>query len=158
MTGVQTCALPICEMVEVKRTDIMLKANPKRVIPLFLKLNIKRYTDLVSKIDSLNDETVEKTLNQVFDEFENRHIDFKEILLNHYQIIADIVAIPETISLSRKLLIGAYFTKGYSVESAALFNPSIVVYPTQNDPENDTVRINGTLDIAGVFIFPELMA
>ena len=136
-------------MIEVKRTDIVLKADPKLVLPLFLKLNKKRYNDLVSKMGSLNDESVEKTLNQVFDEFENRHINFREILLNHYQIIADIVTIPESISLSRKLLIGAYFTKEYSIESAALFNPSIVVHPNQDGCNSDMVRFIMSLRATG---------
>lgn len=136
-------------MIEIKRTDIILKANPKFVLPLFLKLNKKRYNDLVAKIESLNDETVEKTLTQVYDEFESRHIDFKDILLNHYQIIADIVTIPETISLSRKLLIGAYFTKEYSIESAALFNPSIVAHPDQEGCNSDTIRFIMSLRATG---------
>ena len=32
----------------------------------------------------------------------------------------------------RRLLIGAYFTKEYAVEAAALFNPSIVAHPDQS--------------------------
>ena len=133
----------------IKRTDIILKANPKLVLPLFLKLNIKRYNDLVSKIDSLNDETVERTLNQVYDEFESRHINFREILLKHYQIIANKIVIPENISHSRKLLIGAYFTKEYSIESAALFNPSIVVHPNQDGCINDSIRFIMSLRATG---------
>jgi predicted GH43/DUF377 family glycosyl hydrolase len=136
-------------MIKIKRTDIILKANPKLVLPLFLKLNKKRYNDLVLKIEALNDETVVKTLNQVYDEFESRHIDFKDILLIHYQIIADIVKIPESISLSRKLLIGAYFTKEYSIESAALFNPSIVVHPNQDGCNSDTIRFVMSLRATG---------
>ena len=133
----------------IKRTDIILKANPKLVLPLFLKFNIKRYNDLVSIIDSLNDETVEKTLNQVFDEFDSRHIDFKNSLLDNYQIIVDKVKVPDGLSLSRKLLIGAYFTKEYSFESAALFNPSIVMHPDQDGCNNDTVRFIMSLRATG---------
>ncbi len=36
-------------------------------------------------------------------------------------------------SENRKLLLGAYFTKEYSIQSAALFNPSIVSHPDQNN-------------------------
>ena len=35
------------------------------------------------------------------------------------------------LSRERRLLIGAYFTNEYSVEGAALFNPSIVPAPDQ---------------------------
>src|SRR6185295_11090594 len=37
----------------------------------------------------------------------------------------------ETLSEERRLLIGAYFTNEYSLESAALFNPSMVWHPDQ---------------------------
>ena len=41
--------------------------------------------------------------------------------------------VPATAELSeaRQLLIGAYFTMEYAVESAALFNPSIVPHGTE---------------------------
>jgi len=136
-------------MLKIKRTDILLKANPKLVLPLFLKLNTKRYRDMVSQIGSLNEKTVEKTLSHVLDEFENRHINFTDNLLNHYQIIADKIMITEDLSLSQKLLIGAYFTKEYSIESAALFNPSIVVHPDQEDCKNDPLRFIMSLRATG---------
>ena len=35
-------------------------------------------------------------------------------------------------SEERRLLLGAYFTNEYSLESVALFNPSMVLHPDQN--------------------------
>ncbi len=137
-------------MIKVKRTDIKIKANHKRILPIFLDLKKnERITDIISKIASLDDEAVEKTINQVLYEFENRHIDFKDVILYHYQIIADKVGIPETLSLLRKLLIGSYFTKEYSNESAALFNPSIIIHPDQNGLNNDTIRFIMSLRAVG---------
>jgi hypothetical protein len=37
----------------------------------------------------------------------------------------------ESLSASRRLLIGAFFTGEYAVESVALFNPSVVPHPNQ---------------------------
>src|SRR5699024_5885862 len=37
------------------------------------------------------------------------------------------------LDLTKKLLIGAYFTMEYSIESAAIFNPSIIPHPDQED-------------------------
>ena len=34
-------------------------------------------------------------------------------------------------SENKKLLLGAFFTKEYSIQAAALFNPSIVPHPDQ---------------------------
>ncbi len=128
-------------MVKVRRTDIKIMANPSRVLPLYLCFNKKaRISEIVASVAALDDDIVEKTLNQVFQEFESRHIDFRDVILNHYHTIADIVKILNGLSLSRKLLIGAYFTKEYSIESAALFNPSIIAHPDQDGCNKNTMR------------------
>lgn len=137
-------------MIDVKRTDIKIMANPNKVLPLFLNFKNKvRINDIISSVAALDDNTVEKTLNQVFQEFENRHVDFSEVILNHYNIIAAKVNIPRNFSLSRRLLIGAYFTKEYSNESAALFNPSIVIFPAQNSNNSDVIRFVMSLRATG---------
>lgn len=137
-------------MIDVKRTDIKIMANPNKVLPLFLDFKNKaRINDIISSVAALDDNTVEKTLNQVFQEFENRHVDFSEVILNHYNIIAAKVNIPRNFSLSRRLLIGAYFTKEYSNESAALFNPSIVIFPAQNSNNSDVIRFVMSLRATG---------
>ncbi len=137
-------------MVRVKRLNIKIKANPNRVLPLFMDLKKKeRITVIVSKIVALNDQAVEKAIEQIFREFERRHIDFKETVLKHFQTIANKVVLPKTLSLSKKLLIGAYFTKEYSIESAALFNPSIVIHPNQTGVDTDSVRFVMSLRATG---------
>ena len=40
---------------------------------------------------------------------------------------------PESIDLSRKILMGFYFTLEYSIESAAFFNPSIIEHPDKSE-------------------------
>jgi len=136
-------------MVKVTRTDIKISANPKSVLPLYLNLKKRRITDIVSKVALLDNETVEKTLKSIFNEFENRHIDFGNIILNHFKLITEKVSIPNNLSLSYKLLIGAYFTKEYSIESAALFNPSIVVNPYKKGNENDDMQFIMSLRATG---------
>jgi len=137
-------------MVDVKRTDIKIIASPERVLPLYLDLRKKeRIKEITSKVASLDDDMVEKTLTQVLEEFESRHIDFKDIIFNHYLKIAEKVASPKTLSLSRKHLIGAYFTKEYSIEAAALFNPSIVIHPEQNGSINGSLRFIMSLRATG---------
>jgi predicted GH43/DUF377 family glycosyl hydrolase len=41
----------------------------------------------------------------------------------------------------RRLLIGSCFTMEYSIESAALFNPSIVIYPKQDNVQKGQTRV-----------------
>lgn len=137
-------------MVQVKRTDIKIMANPARVLPLFLKFKDKdRVLKIISNVVSLDELKVEKTLDQIFQEFESRHINFRDILLDHYHTIANKINIKDGLTLSRKYLIGAYFTKEYSIESAALFNPSITVHPEQNGFDNDRMKFIMSLRATG---------
>ena len=58
------------------------------------------------------------------------------LLEQNFDHVARFVPDVDQVSKQRQLLIGAYFTAEYSVEAAALFNPSIVQVPSQEtDPE-----------------------
>ena len=46
----------------------------------------------------------------------------------------------QTLSEERKLLLGGYFTHEYSLEAAALFNPSMVPHPDQSDVPPGSLR------------------
>lgn len=137
-------------MITVTRINIKIEANPERVIAKYLKFRKKsRIRRIVSDVLSLDEKAVEKTLNQVLEEFENRHIGFKKVLLENYNIIEAYVTSPADLSLSRKLLLGSFFTHEYSVESAALFNPSIVMHPDQNGTKEGEVRFILSLRATG---------
>lgn len=137
-------------MIPVTRTHIKIEAIPERVIAKYLKYKGKyRIRRIVSDVLSLDERAVEKSLNQVLEEFENRHIGFKEILLESYKQVEVYVTPPAALSLSRKLLLGSYFTHEYSVESAALFNPSIIMHPDQNGIKEGEVRFIMSLRATG---------
>ena len=134
----------------VKRLPIRIEPDPTRVILQFLDLNQEsRVNSLLDKVFSLTENEVMLILKEVLAEFESRHAYiekplagseneqsyFRKILLANFAKIKDHLDKYSKISLNRKLLIGAYCTKEYSVESAALFNPSIVPHPVQSDPE-----------------------
>jgi predicted GH43/DUF377 family glycosyl hydrolase len=55
----------------------------------------------------------------------------------------------ETLSEQRELLIAAYFTHEYSLEAAALFNPSIVPHPDQSDLPTGSLRFILSLRATG---------
>ena len=59
--------------------------------------------------------------------------------------------LPENILLSdvQKALMGAYFTKEYAIESAALFNPSIVPHPDQSHLQKGSLRFVMSLRATG---------
>ena len=81
---------------------------------------------------ALSESEVTSTLSTTQDRFATRHLDLRSVFeANFAAVAAGHVAGVEELSAERRLLIGAYFTHEYSIESAALSNPSIVPAPDQ---------------------------
>jgi predicted GH43/DUF377 family glycosyl hydrolase len=82
----------------------------------------------------MSDKDAESLLNEIMNEFSNRYRDIQSIFLKHFNLIKYSLHDKEQQALSeeKKLVIGSYFTMEYSIEAAALFNPSIVEDPDQN--------------------------
>jgi predicted GH43/DUF377 family glycosyl hydrolase len=85
---------------------------------------------LMQRVLAIPEGEVSRMLARVLREFRDRHRDFEQILERHFALVAH-HAPDAALSRERRLLIGAYFTNEYSVEGAALFNPSIVLAPDQ---------------------------
>jgi len=137
-------------MINVNRLNIKIKAQPERVIPLFFTSNNKNRIDhIISKVLKVNDTKVKEMLNQIFNDFDSRHFKFREILLSNFQKINQFVPSQLDFSDSRKMLLGAYFTKEYSIEAAALFNPSIVAHPNQSGLKEGELRFIMSLRATG---------
>jgi predicted GH43/DUF377 family glycosyl hydrolase len=119
--------------MRITKNSIRLHASAKGVITHFLYLPGKsRITNVVQRLKDLTDTAVDGCMEKVMKDFISRHRNIEEIFLNHFNR----VEIQSQLELSgfsfkRKLLLGAFFTKEYSIQSAALFNPSIVAHPDQ---------------------------
>ena len=70
---------------------------------------------------------------EVNQEFGGRHAKTREFLKARFELVRPCLPTREKLSQERQLLLGAYFTHEYSLEAAALFNPSIVPHPDQSD-------------------------
>jgi predicted GH43/DUF377 family glycosyl hydrolase len=86
---------------------------------------------LMERILAIPEGEVIEVLAKTLAGFSRRHADFEGILERHFALVAH-HAEHVPLSRERRLLIGAYFTNEYSIEGAALFNPSIVVAPNQD--------------------------
>ena len=118
--------------VHVKRTGISLASNKSRVlIRPFRISNEPRATNICARVLSLSEAEVRSLLGQVLAEFAERHQQIRDLLKTRYEQMQRHLLTDHKISDDRKLLIGAYFTHEYSVEAAALFNPSLVLSPDQ---------------------------
>ncbi|WP_231934573.1 glycoside hydrolase family 130 protein [Botrimarina colliarenosi] len=92
---------------------------------------------------------VDRLIDQVLEEFHGRHQRPKVFLLARFEKVREYLITDAPLSENRRLLIGAYFTQEYAVESAALFNPSIVWHPDQSGIPEGTRRFVISLRATG---------
>ncbi len=113
--------------------NIRINPDYKKVIARFFNTGDERSLNLINRVSQMKNEEVEVLLKNVFTEFSKRYRDIKTVFLKHFHLIKHLLAQPEQDALidMKKLLIGSYFTMEYSIEAAALFNPSIVEDPDQ---------------------------
>jgi predicted GH43/DUF377 family glycosyl hydrolase len=98
---------------------------------------------------SLPEDRVGPLLDEVSAEFSQRHEQIHRLFLERFEQISDLLLTDEEISEQRRLLIGSYFLAEYSLESAALFNPSIVPHPDQTDLPAGALRFILSLRATG---------
>ena len=82
-------------------------------------------------------------------DFSGRHEDIGHVFERHLNEVKDYLPRDTMLSDVQRALIGAYFTKEYSIESAALFNPSIVPHPDQSHLKQGSLRFVMSLRATG---------
>ena len=118
--------------IHLERKATILKPDQSRVLLRpFNPGNLQRIAMIVSRIMALPEEQVGPVLEEVSAEFSQRHQDIRRLFLERFEQVRDSLPADQEISEQRKRLIGSYFLAEYSLESAALFNPSIVPHPDQ---------------------------
>lgn len=131
--------------ITVKRNADRLYPDPKSVITRFFNHGEAKTKAIVQKIIDLNEDEASNFLNIVLREFAKRHRNITRIFYTNFSKIAhyanDITDSHTKLSETKKLLLGSYFTMEYSIESAALFNPSVVEHPDQYDLEDGQKRV-----------------
>jgi predicted GH43/DUF377 family glycosyl hydrolase len=136
--------------IRVRRTSTILRPDQSRVLLRpFRHEDPERSRRIIARIMSLPEDEVGPLLNEVVAEFSRRHQQIRESFLERFEHVRDLVMTDEVISEQRKLLIGSYFVCEYSLESAALFNPSIVPHPDQSDTPPDALRFILSLRATG---------
>jgi predicted GH43/DUF377 family glycosyl hydrolase len=113
-------------------TRLTKKIGPKPVriiLQYFNPGNEQRILNVIQRVLSIPEHETANQLERIMRDFSFRHLNFKYKLLDNYRQIEKFVK--EDISNDSKLLLGAYFSKEYSIEAAALFNPSIIAHPDQ---------------------------
>ncbi|MEO5673520.1 MAG: glycoside hydrolase family 130 protein [Chitinophagales bacterium] len=121
--------------MNLTKSSLRLYASPKAVITLFLYLpGSNRITNVVQRVEKLENTVAQSSMQKVMKEFAGRHRDIEKTFLKHFSRIENQTG--ESLSHFsplKKLLLGAFFTKEYSIQAAALFNPSVVPHPDQQN-------------------------
>jgi predicted GH43/DUF377 family glycosyl hydrolase len=108
---------------------------------------------VLGRIMAMPEPEVVETLTAARKDFVGRHRNLDAVLERNAGIVTDRLGrawpTDAPVSLDRLRLIGAYFTHEYSIEAAALGNPSMVAAPDQSGVERGAVRFVMSLRAIG---------
>ena len=136
--------------LKVKRKANKILGDSKRVITRFHHpQESHRISKIIQRIMHLSEAATEKLIAQIMADFSGRHKDIEHIFERHLNEVREYLPQDVLLSDAQRALIGAYFTKEYSIESAALFNPSIVSHPDQSHLKKGSLRIIMSLRATG---------
>lgn len=131
--------------ITVDRKRDRIYPDSKRVITRFFNHPETKAKSIIQKILDMSESEAETSLNMVLREFAKRHRNITKIFILNFSraihFLEELTDSQEKMSPTKRLLIGSFFTMEYSIESAALFNPSIVEHPDQNELEEGQKRI-----------------
>jgi predicted GH43/DUF377 family glycosyl hydrolase len=136
------------EHLPITRSDVRLFPDPCRVVMrAYLPADVEptdgstRVQRLIDRILELPADEVAPAIADVRRRFEDRHDDLDALFAGSLEEIRTIAEVPDGLSGELQALLGAYFLHEYSVEAAALTNPSIVLAPDQTGAPNGSVRV-----------------
>jgi predicted GH43/DUF377 family glycosyl hydrolase len=136
--------------IHVKRAPTVLEPDQSRVLLRpFSPGGPERTSRIISRIMSLPEDRIGLLLEEISAEFSQRHHDIRNRFLERFEQVREGLLTDENLSEQRRLLIGSYFLAEYSLESAALFNPSIVPHPDQTDLPPGALRFILSLRATG---------
>jgi predicted GH43/DUF377 family glycosyl hydrolase len=133
----------------VKRKKTKIERDTSRVIARANIPNMSRIRNIINRVVKLTEEDAEKLLHKINYDFVDRHKDIESQFVRHYNKVLEFVPKAEQVSKTKRLLIGAYFTMEYAIESAALFNPSIIPHPDQSNVPKGSLRFIMSLRATG---------
>jgi len=136
--------------INLRRTNTVLYPDQSRVLLRpFSPGDSQRVGRIIARIMSLPEERVGALLDEISAEFSQRHQQICRLFLERFEQVRQEHVPEEDLSEQRRLLIGSYFLAEYSLESAALFNPSIVPHTDQTGLPTGALRFILSLRATG---------
>jgi predicted GH43/DUF377 family glycosyl hydrolase len=135
---------------EVLRRDEQFVSDDRRVLPRYLDFGRPpRIRSIFRRLMMIPESHLPEIYRQVCENFAGRHRDLDAVLEDSFQQAARHMRPAPQVSSLRRRVIGGYFTMEYSIESAALFNPSIVPHPNQEGVPEGALRFLMSLRATG---------
>jgi predicted GH43/DUF377 family glycosyl hydrolase len=135
-------------LIERKRTRIE-RDTSRVIIRAHIPGDMMRVNKIIDRVMQLSEKKAATLLKEVHNNFYDRHKKIEQQLINHFSKVSEYIPANKRVSNTKKMLIGAYFTMEYSIESAALFNPSIVMHPDQKGIQDGELRFIMSLRATG---------
>lgn len=136
--------------VQVKRLPILLEPDSSRVITRFFSVgDEQRVRGILARLLTIPEETIATLLAKLEDDFRPAHTDIDDIFRDHYAAVKHHITNQNAVSDARQRFIGACFTMEYAIESAALFNPSMIQAIDQSNVPPGSVRFLMSLRATG---------
>lgn len=119
--------------MKIQRSNILIKSDHNRVLlrPFFPGTE-ERAKKVITRILALSETETSAEVTSIINDFNWRHHHLERYFLQRAEQLRRLIPPDQPLSEERKLLIGAYFSHEYSIEAAALFNPSMVWHPNQS--------------------------
>jgi predicted GH43/DUF377 family glycosyl hydrolase len=136
--------------IHVSRAPTILEPDQSRVLLRpFNPGGPERMGMIISRIMAISEDRVRVLLEEISAEFSQRHQHIRNLFLERFEQVRELLSTGDGLSEQRRLLIGSYFLAEYSLESAALFNPSIVPHPDQTGVPGGALRFILSLRATG---------
>jgi predicted GH43/DUF377 family glycosyl hydrolase len=136
--------------INVKRAATILRPDQSRVLLRpFHPGGPQRSAAIVARVMAVPEDKVGPLLGEVSEDFSRRHDNIHSLFLERFEQVRGYMVKDEEITEARRLLMGSFFLAEYSLESAALFNPSMVPHPDQTGLESGALRFVLSLRATG---------
>jgi len=136
--------------INLKRTKTVIRPDQSRVLLRpFNTGNGQRARNIIARVMALSESEVSELLDAVAVEFSDRHQQMFDLFGGYFEDVRQFLLTDQELSEKRKHLIGSYFSSEFSLESAALFNPSIVPHPDQSNLPSGALRFILSLRATG---------
>ena len=136
--------------MKVEKTHLLLKPDPGKVLLRnFEPASENQKANIIKRILNLSGSEASDEYEKISREFSRRHRNTSELFSKRYDQLAENIPAGSDLSRTKQLLIGASFSMEYSLESTALFNPSIVWHPDESHLDAGSKRFIISLRAVG---------